>query len=79
MISNTSLADAGLADRVLIETNVSLEDKAHLLRDVRAQWPATYGESFGLYVLEANACGVPVVEPITWTGRGCRSRWGYLV
>ena len=58
------LADAGLADRVLIETNVSLEDKAHLLRGMSVlSVPATYGESFGLYVLEANACGVPVVEP----------------
>ena len=58
------LADAGLADRVLIETNVSLRDKAHLLRGMTVlSVPASYGESFGLYVLEANACGVPVVEP----------------
>jgi glycosyltransferase involved in cell wall biosynthesis len=58
------LADAGLADRLLIETNVSLLDKTHLLRGMTVlSVPATYGESFGLYVLEANACGVPVVEP----------------
>ena len=58
------LAKAGLADRVLIETNVSLEDKTHLLRGMSVlSVPATYGESFGLYILEANACGVPVVEP----------------
>ncbi len=58
------LADAGLADRVLIETNVSLQDKTHLLRGMSVlSVPAAYGESFGLYVLEANACGVPVVEP----------------
>jgi glycosyltransferase involved in cell wall biosynthesis len=58
------LADAGLAERVCIETNVSLQDKTHLLRGMSVlSVPATYGESFGLYVLEANACGVPVVEP----------------
>lgn len=73
------LARAGLGDRVLIESNVSLEDKTHLLRGMTVlSVPATYGESFGLYVLEANACGVPVVEPrhaglaevVTLTGGG---------
>ena len=58
------LASAGLTGRVLIETNVSLQDKTHLLRGMSVlSVPAGYGESFGLYVLEANACGVPVVEP----------------
>lgn len=73
------LAEAGLGDRVLIDTNVSLEDKAHALRGFSVlSVPATYGESFGLYVLEANAVGVPAVEPdhaglaevITLTGGG---------
>lgn len=58
------LAHAGLLDRVLIQTNVTLQEKAELLRGMSVlSVPATYGESFGLYVLEANACGVPVVEP----------------
>lgn len=73
------LANAGLANRVLIETNVNLQDKTHLLRGMTVlSVPATYGESFGLYVLEANACGIPVVEPdhaglaevVTLTGGG---------
>jgi len=25
--------------------------------------PATYGEAFGMYILEAQAAGVPVVQP----------------
>jgi len=58
------LADAGLSDRVMIEMNVSFDDKIHLLRNMSVlSVPATYGESFGLYVLEANAVGIPVVEP----------------
>lgn len=58
------LVQAGLGDRLCIETNVSLEEKSRLLRGMSVlSVPATYGESFGLYVLEANACGVPVVEP----------------
>lgn len=55
---------AGLEDRVTIQTNVSFEEKIKALRGMSLlSVPATYGESFGLYVLEANACGVPVVEP----------------
>src|SRR5579862_1254674 len=44
--------------------NLSKQGKVELLQ---SGWvfsvPAAYGESFGLYVLEALACGVPVVEP----------------
>ncbi|MGB0766573.1 MAG: glycosyltransferase family 4 protein [Phycisphaeraceae bacterium] len=54
----------GLIDRVTIRTNVTLEEKTEALRGMSVlSVPAMYGESFGLYVLEANAVGVPAVEP----------------
>lgn len=54
----------GLADDVELIGPVSREEKARVLRrcDVFSV-PATYGESFGLYLLEAWASGVPVVQP----------------
>lgn len=58
------LADAGLADDTEFHANVSLDDKQRLLRGMSVfSVPATYGEAFGLYVLEALASGVPVVQP----------------
>jgi len=58
------LREAGCEDRVEIRPNVSREEKIELLRSSSVlSVPATYGESFGLYVLEAWACGVPVVQP----------------
>ncbi len=58
------LRDAGVMEQVTIETNVPLERKAEFLRNISVlSVPATYGESFGLYVLEAWASGVPVVQP----------------
>ena len=58
------LAEAGLGDRVTIQMNVSFEQKLAALRGMSVlSVPATYGESFGLYVLEANAVGIPAVEP----------------
>ncbi len=58
------LAQAGLADCVTWKANVSRARKVELLRSwTLMSVPATYGESFGLYVLEAWAAGLPVVEP----------------
>ena len=58
------LSEAGLAQRVSWHPNVSRADKQRLLRSFTVfSVPAVYRESFGLYVLEALACGVPVVEP----------------
>lgn len=58
------LEKAGVADHVRIHTNVSREKKLELLRQMTLlSVPAVYGEAFGLYILEALASGVPVVEP----------------
>ena len=55
---------AGLADRVEFHPNVDRDAKvAHLRTFSVLSVPATYGESFGLYVPEALAAGVPVVQP----------------
>jgi glycosyltransferase involved in cell wall biosynthesis len=58
------LAAAGLADDVLFLPNLGRDDKIAFLQSLSAlSVPATYGESFGLYVIEALAAGVPVVQP----------------
>lgn len=44
--------------------NISRDEKIAFLQSLSAlSVPATYGESFGLYVVEALAAGVPVVQP----------------
>jgi glycosyltransferase involved in cell wall biosynthesis len=56
------LGDAGVDFE--FRPNVGRARKLELLRSLHVlSVPATYGESFGLYVLEALASGVPVVEP----------------
>ena len=58
------LSAAGCADQVEFHPNVSREEKtAFLKRLTLLSVPASYGEAFGLYIAEAWAAGVPVVQP----------------
>ena len=58
------LADAGYEADASFQPNLDHAQKtAHLQSLSVFSVPATYGESFGLYVLESLACGVPVVQP----------------
>ncbi len=60
----SKLRDAGLEERVSWEPNLSFDEKVLFLNALSVfSVPATYGEAFGLYVIEAQACGVPVVQP----------------
>jgi glycosyltransferase involved in cell wall biosynthesis len=55
---------AGVGDDVAFTPNISREEKIAFLQGVSVfSVPAIYGESFGLYVIEALAAGVPVVQP----------------
>lgn len=58
------IAAAGLTNRVEWHPNVSFKEKVHFFHDLTVfSVPATYGEAFGLYVIEAAASGVPFVQP----------------
>ena len=58
------LDSAGLTSEVTFLPNVTREEKIAFLQGLSVlSVPATYGESFGLYVVEAMAVGVPVVQP----------------
>ncbi|MEI6714012.1 MAG: glycosyltransferase family 4 protein [Verrucomicrobiota bacterium] len=60
------LRDAGLERDAVFEPNVSREEKITFLNSLSLlSVPASYGEAFGLYLIEAFACGVPVVQPRT--------------
>ena len=58
------LADAGLTQRVEWHPNVTFQEKVRFFRNLTVfSVPATCGEAFGLYAIEAIASGVPVVQP----------------
>ena len=58
------LAAADLTSSVTWSPNISREEKARMLASLTLfSVPATYPEAFGLYLVEALACGVPVVQP----------------
>ncbi len=58
------LAAAGMGGDVEFHPNVSRAEKLAFLRSLTVfSVPALYGEAFGLYVIEALAAGVPVVQP----------------
>jgi len=60
----TQLHTAGLTDHVTWSPNISLEEKHSILsRFTLFSVPATYPEAFGLYLIEALAAGLPVVQP----------------
>lgn len=59
-----ALTEAGVIEHASIEPNLDPSEKLAFYRSISAfSVPATYGEAFGLYVLEALAAGVPVVQP----------------
>jgi len=58
------LAESGCLDDVDFHPNVSRDEKIRLLKTLTVfSVPATYGEAFGLFVIEAMAAGIPVVQP----------------
>jgi glycosyltransferase involved in cell wall biosynthesis len=58
------LAEAGFIGEVSFSPNLSRAEKLAFLQSLTVfSVPATYGEAFGLYIIEALAAGVPVVQP----------------
>ena len=58
------LKKAGLEDCVEWLPNLDRDEKAEFLQSLSVfSVPVTYPEAFGLYLIEAMACGVPVVMP----------------
>jgi len=58
------LQGTGVLGDVTFFSNISKEQKQQFFRRISVlSVPALYGEAFGLYLLEAWAAGVPVVQP----------------
>jgi glycosyltransferase involved in cell wall biosynthesis len=58
------LQRAGTLGEVEFRPNLDRNEKIDFLRGLSVfSVPATYGEAFGLYVIEAMAAGTPVVQP----------------
>jgi glycosyltransferase involved in cell wall biosynthesis len=58
------LAAAGYIGEVAFFPNLTRAEKIEFLRGLTVfSVPTTYGEAFGLYLIEALAAGVPVVQP----------------
>lgn len=58
------LANAGVGDAVAFRPNLTRDEKIDFLRTLTVfSVPAEYGEAFGLYVIEALAAGIPLVQP----------------
>lgn len=58
------LAEAGYIGEVAFFPNLSRTEKIDFLQGLTVfSVPALYGEAFGLYLIEALAAGVPVVQP----------------
>jgi glycosyltransferase involved in cell wall biosynthesis len=59
-----ALARRGLLPRVDVVREFGPQDRARFLRSLTVlSVPAPKGEAFGTFLLEAMACGVPVVQP----------------
>jgi glycosyltransferase involved in cell wall biosynthesis len=60
----TKLNQAGCLDDVTWRPNLDREEKLEFFSKLTVfSVPALYGETYGLYLLEAMAAGVPVIQP----------------